>query len=287
MKFLIENYANPFDTQSLYLHKGFLSLGYESVLWDGNTCSIYDIMDKEKPDYYITSAHRLSKDFAHYSKNNDKAKLILNVDHVSQAIIDSIEQSIVDSGMNCGFLFSSTYDVVTKKLRFVHTNNAHDSNLSKNVNTVDYAIDKAIFIDSKEEIQQYDGTYHVLSNNDKIKEDADIVLPEHMMFSLYKNYKEIIFRNITESFIPQSFFDAIAFGNKVYCENIDQQTEERLAKLFKLNNESFDYNSPNKIQNFETVKSTIQEKHLPLNRAKTLISQLPKGDKNERRYSFA
>lgn len=279
MKFLIENYANSFDTQALYLHQALLSSGVESVLWESNSSSVYDIMDKENPDYYITTASRLSKDFAHYTNNNKKIKLLLNVDYITGQIIMNLEESIINSDIECCFFFSSKYNVKTKKIRFVHLNNAHDNNLAKQSNSVIYSIDKAIFVNSYKDCEKHEDTYHFISNDQKLKEKIDIVLPEHMLFSLYRNYREIIFKNMNNSYVPQSFFDAIIFGNKVYCKDIDEKTSEMLSKVFRLDGQSFDYNSSNRIEDFEPIRSIIQEKHLPVNRAKTILSQIPKGAK--------
>lgn len=289
MKFLIENYANYFDTQSLYLNKALANVdGVESNLWDSNSSSIYDVMDRHHPDYYITTASRLSKDFAHYVKNNENIKLILNVDYIPQQTILSLEKSVIEYGIDCCFFFSSKYSVETKKIRFVNISNAHDINVNENSNTIEYSVDKGIFVDSAEDLKKYSGSYHYLSNNQKLKEKLDIVLPTHTLVPLYKNYEELIFTNVSKDYIPQTFFDAVMLGNKVYCENIDQETDEMLKKVFKLGDKSFDYNSSSRIGDLSHVRSVIRDKHLPANRAKTILSQIPKtGDKNERRYSFA
>ena len=91
MKFLIENYANYLDTQALYLNKSLSeSENVQTMLWDSASCSVYDIMDRYQPEYYITSASRLSKDFAHYVSNNRNIKLLLNVDNLTQDTINSL-----------------------------------------------------------------------------------------------------------------------------------------------------------------------------------------------------
>jgi len=290
MKFLIENYANYLGTQALYLNKALREHeGVETMLWDGSSCSVYDIMDAYKPDYYITSADRLSKDFAHYVTNNEKKiQLLLNVDNISQNDITTLDQSVVDAGIDCCFFFSSKYNVKTKNMRLVNLANAHDVNIDTTKNNLSYNVDKAIFVNSETNLKKYSGSYHYISNNKKLKESIDIVLPSHMLASLYKNYKEIVFTGIECDYIPQSFFDAIMLGSKVYCENITQETDEMLKKVFKLGDSSFDYNSSSRVEDFTTIKTLISEKHLPANRAKSILSQIPKtGEKNERRYSFA
>lgn len=290
MKFLIENYANYFDTQALYLNKALSKHeGVETMLWNSASCSIYDIMDRYQPDYYITSANRLSKDFAHYVINNKKIKLLLNVDYINQQTVTTLEKSINESSIDCCFFFSSKYSIKTKNIRFVNLANAHDINVNDKPDSIKYDIDKAIFVSSTNNLNKYTGSYHYISNDDKLKNSLDIVLPSHMLAPLYKNYKEILFHNIEHDYIPQSFFDAIMLGNKVYCENITKETDEMLKKVFKLGDNSFDYNSTSKLEDFSQVRAFITEKHLPSNRAKTILSQIPKvgEEKNERRYSFA
>ena len=170
----------------------------------------------------------------------------------------------------------------------VNIANAHDININENTNSVEYNIDRGIFVNSTDDLKKYSGSYHYISNNQKLKEKIDIVLPTHMLIPLYKNYKEIIFTNIENDNIPQSFFDAIMLCDKVYCENLTKETDEMLKKFFKLGDYSFDYNSQSRLENFAQVKAFVKEKHLPINRAKTILSQIPKtGENNERRYSVA
>lgn len=276
MKFLIENYANVFDTQALYLHRAISkTTEHQSVSWDSNSSSIYDIMDKENPDYYITSATKLSKDFAQYTKDVKNIKLLLSVDYIPQKAISVLEKSIIDAGIECCFFFSSNPSVSTKKIRFVHINHAYDPNLKKSKNTLDYKIETAIFVTSEDSIKKHTGTYHFISNNEKIKEKVDILLPEHMLFCLYGNYSNVIFNDI-EDYVPQSFFDAAIESDAVYYDNINDNSKESIKKLFKID-KSLDYNEEDRMKDFSKMKLNIREKHTPENRVKTLLSQLPRG----------
>jgi hypothetical protein len=154
-------------------------------------------------------------------------------------------------------------------------NNAFDNNLRTNKNSLMYKISKAIVVNSEEEITERDGVYHTISNNEKLREKVDIVLPENMMFSLYKNYDEVIFTKI-EKLIPQSFFDALHQCNKVYYEYATNEIEESIRKIFKLGGNLLNYNNESKLDNFESIKSTVEEKHMPINRIKTMLSQIPR-----------
>lgn len=275
MKFLIENYASVLDTQALYLHKAIAeTTGNESVLWDSNTSSIYDVMDKERPDYYITSATRLSRDFAEYVKNEKNIKLLLNVDYLTQETITGLEKSVLDSGIDCCFFFSSNPKASTRKIRFVHLNHAYDPNLKKVSKPIDYDIETAIFVMNENSIKEHTGTYHFISTNEKIKDKTDIVLPEHMLFCLYCNYSQVIFNDI-ESYIPQSFFDAAVESGAVYYYNVSDSCKESIKRLFKTD-KTLDYNEEDRMKDFSKMKLYIKEKHMPENRVKTLLSQLPK-----------
>lgn len=275
MKFLVENYANVLDTQALYLNRAISECPqHESVLWDSNTSSIYDVMDKENPDYYITSATRLSKDFAQYVNNVKKIKLLLNVDYITQETVTNLEKSIIDAGIDCCFLFSSNPKISTKKIRFVHMNHAYDPNLKKANNILDYNIETAIFTMYESSIKKYSGTYHFISTNEKIREKSDIVLPEHMLFCLYKNYSKVVFKDLAD-YIPQSFFDAAIECEAVYYDDISEYSKESIKRVFKTD-ECLDYNEENRMKDFSAMKLNIKEKHMPQNRVKTLLSQLPK-----------
>ena len=92
---------------------------------------------------------------------------------------------------------------------------------------------------------------------------------------MYKNYDEVIFEKI-ENFITQSFFDALHQCNKVYYEYAASEVEESIRKIFKLEGNVLDYNNESRLDNFESIKSIVEEKHKPINRVKTILSQLPK-----------
>jgi hypothetical protein len=274
MKFLVQNYSSEYSTQALYLARGLNEQdGHSGALWN-NSCSLYDIMDKENPDYYITSAFMLSTDFIHYAQNHlmFEMKLLLNVDNVSQDIINNIENSLEKNRINCPFFFSYDQNVKTKKVRFVNINNAYDAYLSQQSN-MKYKIDKGIIINAKEEVEKYEGSYHILSQNKDMNEIADIVFPESQLCSLYHNYEEIIV-NISDV-IPQAFFDAIMYGNKVYYKSTNKDIKNDIQKILRTD-AILDYEDERKTTDFAEIKKTVEERHSSSNRIKTLLSQLPK-----------
>lgn len=274
MKFLVENYASVEDTQALYfVHHLNSDTEHRAQLWQSNS-SLYDILDTTKPDYFVTHLYKLSKDFSHYiDETKSNIRLLVSLNSVPQNLISQIEDTLLDKNLNCEFAFSSNINLKTKKLKLIQINNCYDINLKSDIN-IDYKVDKAIFISSSNQITKEEGSYHFISNNEDMKDIADIVLPETNMSKVYKNYDEIIFRNITDH-IPQSFFDAVALGNKAYYESDNDSVHEMFSKLFKIDG-SLNYRDQNKIVDFSELKSLISSKHTGSNRTKTLLSQLSK-----------
>jgi hypothetical protein len=114
---------------------------------------------------------------------------------------------------------------------------------------------------------------------------CDFYSPVAMLSSLYHKYDEIILTDFT-GYIPQVFFDAVYRGVKVYYDindvNIEQKANETFNKILKID-DKLNYNSKNKLTDFSDLKQLITDKHTGINRAKTLLSQLPQqvvnGDK--------
>lgn len=275
MKFLIQNYTSQHSTQPLYLSNVInANKEHAAKLWDSSSLSLYDVMDYEKPDYFVTHGYRLSKDYLHYVKNEKSlVKLLLNVDDIPQNTITAIEDTLINNGLECCFFFSANHNVKLKKIRFVSVNNCFDSNLVTQTN-LSYEIDKAFVVNSKNQLNvNYDGSFHFLSCDADMKDHVDINLPEINMCALYKNYREIIFRNIGE-YIPQAFFDAIAMGNKVYYESDDEKVHSMIDKMLKPE-KTLNYNDENKLVDFIKLKESINDKHTCINRTKTILSQIP------------
>lgn len=276
MRFLIENYASHDDTQAFYFYQALKSdNNHEAFLWQSGASSLYDILDKFKPDFFITHAYKLSKDLAHYINETDcRLKLLLSVRNLTQDMVCSIEDAVINSKIKCGFFFSNDGSIQTKKIRFVHINDAYDDNLTKQQKSIDYDIDTAYIVNTEKDITvENKETYHFLSTNSNLKNVVDIVLPEINLSSLYSNYKEIVFRGL-DKYIPQSFFDAIMLGNKVYYERSSGSIDEIINKMLKT--DKLKYDDSSRLEDFSDIRKHILDKHTSKNRAKTLLSQLPK-----------
>ena len=278
MKFIIENYSDPTHTQPLYLHD-IINKDYdhESIFYDPGRESVYDILDKNNPDYYITDANILTQDFVTYQKNeNPKIKLLLNVSSLSAEEINNLDKSLYSDHINCPLFFSKINQKKLPKIknrRILQLSDAADTNISHIKNHLQYKIPKAFFILNSFKPKE-NGPHHIISNIQKLSKDADIILPETKLASLYKNYDEIIFYGI-EDYIPQSFFDCLYLGCKVYYISENNEVNNLINILLKPD-QSLNYRDKDRMTDFSKLHEYVKEKHCGQNRVKTLLSQIPK-----------
>ena len=279
MKIAIENFSTTEDTQCLYLSDAFNSLGHESIIFDQTKNSIYDIFDSYKPDIFIAHAFRLSNDLLHYIENNNyDVDILLNISQVPAKAVVDFDQFFDEKNITSSFFFTSSdsKNLPKKNRNILSLRHAADTNLLKINPSIIYSIDKAVFISEKIDIKDYGETYHTITNNLQLKDIVDIYLPEMSLAPLYKFYKEIIFTDFN-GFFPQAFFDAIAIGTKVYFDIVESQKIEELNrelnKLFK-EDVNLIYSDENKLTNFTQLYNIVLEKHTPINRAKSLLSNI-------------
>jgi hypothetical protein len=278
MKFLIENYAGYESTQPLYFHKHINDYEQHSCIIRQNNTSVFDAFDSINPDVYIASAHTLSRDSVMYLRENKHRdiKLLVCTDGLSVEEIQSLEDVLKKNEVNCHFYFNSSESQNSKKSRVVQIRHGVDTNLEPALK-MDYRIQKAVFVSKSSKIKNYQGTFHIVSNNRQMKDSVDFCLPITMLASIYSKYEEIIFTEIPRN-LPQYFFDAIYRGEKVYYDIVDEEksklADEVVGSVLKVGN-GLNYNNPNKITDFTELKKLIEEKHSSFNRTKTLLSQLP------------
>ena len=275
MIFLIDNYENTYNTQSLYLHTGFNNLDHVSVMSNFAENSTYDLLDTVKPQVVITSAPRLSRDLLFYLSENKalNIKLLLNVDNTKQEDIVNLKDFMIAQGVIPNIIFTSNYDLPNKigKLNILKLLPAADLNQIQTLD-FDYRIKIAIITDSVDEELKYDSSFHVISMNPELNGKVDISLPCMGMRSIYSKYDEIIFRNMEN--ISQAFFDAITRGDKVYYHNEkDTGIQKKINGILKVDCD-LDYESKDKTQDFSEIKQILAEKHPRNNRAKTILSQI-------------
>lgn len=269
MKFLIDNYTTNNSTEALYLFHAINAMEEHSALMSNNN-SLYDLFDKFKPNVYVTHANMLTKAYNQYIKENPSTniKLALSVYGFDQSNLSELENLLLENKIDCHLLFSSD-DLICKKYNFLRLQQAADINL--NANSLKYNIPKAFVVTKKEHILQHDGSYHILSTNKNLTNLIDIVLPEINLATIYHNYNEIIFTNI-ETSIPQGFFNALLLSNRVYYTANNPDIDNLFDKIFKCGNR-LNYLNKDKLDNFDDIKTLVKEKHLPINRAKSFLSQ--------------
>jgi hypothetical protein len=268
MKFLINNYHSESQTECLYFNTVInLIKGCSSTIWDPRQCSAYDIFDLTKPDYFLTHIASIKEDVLRYMREHVGCKMIINITGANQENVEQIEKFILDHNVDIAFFFTNHDE--TYKLR--HTNVVSiplGADIFLNQHPLRYQLDKAIIVNSKSEIIQSEGSYHILSYNKKLEKDVDIVMPSNHLAGLYRNYNEIVLR-FYGTLLPQIFFDAIYYGNKVYYDFEDKEQlssiNAKINKVLKLKGD----------EDSDTIKNIVKKKHTCLNRVKSLLSQLP------------
>lgn len=277
MKFLVENFSDQTSTQSLYLYDIINSYNeHTSVLYNGKE-SVYDTLDKNNPDYFITDIKSLTRDFISYNNDvNQNIKLLLNVSKLSNADIVELDKNLKLDNVNCPLLFSNINERKLPNLRnrrIITLGEAADRKIELIKTSIKYKVSRAYFIldhfthDDK-------NPHHIITNNVNLRKDADICLQETHLASLYSNYDEIIFCGI-KNYIPQSFFDCLILGCKAYYIANDEDTNVLINTILKPE-KSLNYFDNNRMENFDNLLAYIKEKHCGENRVKKLLSQLPR-----------
>jgi len=277
MKFLIENYSDYTNTQSLYFHSVLKNMGYDCNTYNQKNQSIYDALDKNSPNYFITHANLLTNDYVAYVTNEkSNIKLLLNVTGLTNDQVIDLDKNFDNDKINCPIFFTNIDQKLLPKIKYrriLTINDAADLNLFKTQSKLKYDMPKAFFVLDKLTYKE-SSPHHTMTNMVKLKNDVDIFLPETQLSALYTNYSEVIFYGI-KSYIPQSFFDAILLGHKVYYITDNNQPIDFIDTVLKPNS-SLNYFDHNKMQDFNDLREYVKEKHSSQNRVKTLLSQLPK-----------
>ena len=276
MKFLISNYSSESQTEPFYFNTSINLLnGYKSTLWDNNTTSAYDIFDLVKPDYYITHISAIPTDVIDYLRNHKTTSIILNVTGETRDNLEKMEQILIEESIKCPFFYTNSDDEVYKLKNIKMLSIPFGADVFFNTGSLSFNIDKGVIINSENDIKHYETPHHIISYNTSLINVSDMVLSIQQMAAIYKNYNEIIF-TFFGNLIPQVFYDAIYYGNKVYYDIDDPEKNKILSqKLEKILKIDCDLRI---IKNFNKIKQTIKEKHTCLHRVKSLLSQLPSED---------
>jgi hypothetical protein len=269
MKFVISNYGSTTQTECFYFNAALnLINGCSSAMWDNKTISAYDMFDAIKPDYFITHINTIFTDVLHYIEENGGPSLIINATGLKADNIKEIESVLLSKKIPISFFYSNSDDQVYKLSKTNMICIPLGADVFLNTSGADFNINKCFLINKEDQLKSSDGTYHNVSTGEADKNIGDIHLGVSELAQIYKNYDEIVFR-FYGSMLPQSLFDAIYYGNKVYYDLEDGETqgvvESKLKKIFKVDD----------LTNVKEIKNIVKNKHTCLHRTKSLLSQLP------------
>lgn len=251
MKFLISDYSTPWHTEPYYFNAGLNLVGQESNILNHNV-SMYDNFDRFTPDIYITHISQLSKDVIRYITENKKIKLLINTNFANPDLVKKNDEYLISSKIDYSFFGNNSPDNMTKYVKILF-----GADIFLNRQKKQYNISKLIFIESKNQIEKLDGTYHYTATNQEMIENVDIIFPSTTLSLLFNSYDEIIFKG--SSYIgSQVAFDAIYSGTKVIFDTKEAKDLDKIDEIFKK----------------QKLLTSVKNKHTCLHRLKSLMSQV-------------
>lgn len=251
MKFLISDYSTPWYTEPYYFNAGLNLVGQESNILNHNI-SIYDNFDRFTPDIYIAHISHLSKDIISYVAENKKIKLLINTNFASLDLVKKNDEYFSSNKIDYCFFGNDSPDNIKKYIKI-----PFGADIFFNRQKRQYNIGKLIFIESKNQIEPLDGTYHYTATNQELAKDVDIIFPSTTLSLLFNSYNEIIFKG--SSYIgSQIAFDAIYSGTKVIFDTKETKDLDKIDNIFKK----------------QKLVTSVKNKHTCLHRLKSLMSQV-------------
>ena len=274
MKILFRNYLGLDSTQSKYLARALASVPNVEVAEFANG-SLYDALDQYGPEYVVVHAAGLDSTMMSYLTDDDtpSLKLAICCNGLSTQDIEHVETGLSKANLldSVVFLFSTRNPkkLPKSKCNMVALGECADDELVSNTTLAfPHKIDTCV-IDSIETSGMLGSWHNVALTNEK-REGYDYCLPLFQVTPLLKNYNNVVITTKSTN-IPQICFDSLLSGCNVTLRGNNPYTQESLdevcVRVFgkKLRHED----------DQESIKELIKEKHLPRNRAKTFISQLP------------
>jgi hypothetical protein len=289
MKVLIQNYTTNSTTEPLYINECINSIeGCEATVWDKDNISAYDMFDVAKPDLFITHFSLLTEDTIKYLSQNNHISAIFNITMAQQEHVDQLNNLISENKIQCPFVFTNQPKtlnrLVSHPTKLVSIMHGADIFLPQQGNNMpQYEIKLGIMSNYKLDktfdalVENFD-SYHYLTQRAEISSDFDLTFSEMQMHSLWNNYKNMVI-TMDSSYLPQSFFDAIVYGNSVfYCPKYESQREEMNSKIQSILgiSESLSCKFEHIVsgQNQEYIKKTVLNRHTCIHRVKRMFSQL-------------
>jgi len=279
MRILIKNYTSDSSTQSQYLTYGLNGVpNVEAGMWNGEG-SLYDALDQFKPDLYVVHGSAVGNPVVAYLKDTDtpdlKLAICLNGMSTQQAshIDDTLKQlKLIDK---VALYYSSrNRDHLPKLSKPILSLMEAADEKAVSQTQPPYHIGTCVVVERESEIEgEYGESFHFVSSNPALTDKADIVLPAGQLAQMFKNYDKVIIKYPVSS-VPQHFFDAVLAGAKPVFSSKNPYATERISPLCR---KLFGYSclSDDTEIDHDKVREVVLEKHMPANRVKTLISQLP------------
>lgn len=273
MNILIDNYLNKEDSQCLYLYHAIKSLDENQVkafYWPSRDISTYDIFDDTKPDIFISHCGAMDYELGVYLEDNkeiaDNLIIVMSTfggGEQTKEYYQRMDTMLKSKRIGNVYLMSSK-DLELKRLKGIKINHCVDDNVKPD--KLNYQIPCAYFVNNQDDVTgEDDSSYHYISNTIS---GVDICLEEIKLAKLYNNYNKIVFKNLNK--FNQCFFDALYQCKEVSYtsddKNVDNICNSLFGQVLNVNNKDIDY---------KKVRQRVKEKHMPYNRVKTLLSQLP------------
>ncbi len=279
MKVLTQNYTSLLSTEPLYLNASMAKTGViETNIWNHNTFSVFDILDKLAPDVFI--CHFMLpqiNDVLKYLTSNKKIELVVNITGMPEQNLAMLETAIEHNKIQCPFFINNNHELITsikpQKIKILNLIPGADIFLAP-VSVPDYKISNAVLSCNSNELFKQEcakhKVYHKLRMNRlNEKEDANFDLDVNiiMLRSLYDKYDAITIVDNNWAAFSQVFFDSNLHGKKTVLKTDDKTKMDKiLASLF--------HDDENGKSMSDLVKSQIKKKHTCLNRTAKLLREL-------------
>jgi len=290
MKVLVQNYATSSITEPLYISEAINSIrGCEATVWSDQNVSSYDMFDITKPDIFITHYRLLTEDTIKYLTNHKNVRFLLNITSAQQDHVDIASRIVADNKIDCPFFFTNQpallNKLVEKTTKIMSVMHGADVFLSKQKTEVpDYELDLGLLSNYSignrfDDFLENFNTYHLITQNEELSKEVDVSLSEFRMHAVYNKYKTLVITQDSMS-LPQSFFDAVLYGNKVLLHSkYESQTDKMnsaIQSLLKVNDSlsiATDKIIDSKIDT-DRIKSQVLSGHTCLHRVRRLFSKL-------------
>lgn len=268
MRVLIDNYSSRTSTEPIYFEQTMKRVGIESVVWNRNQISTYDVFDRVQPDLFITHYKRLSNDVLKYLLGSTKQiDLVLNVTGLDEGDSGALNQMLQDlktKRVKIPFVFSNTPEGIPEaRLKDFKTHSILPGAdlFIPNHSNIDFNLDAArIYMGELD--HDFNGeheTYHNIDIGEK-SEFSDFAATAVDMMPLYLKYKQICFIGKPQDLVSQLLFDAkIRHDNVILASDDQEKLNSILEGVYKAN-----FASP----------QDIKKRHTCLHRTKRLLSKL-------------